>query len=299
MYGGAGQDQLFGGHGADQLIGDVGNDELYGEDGNDLMFGDSEFLPAQAGEDTLDGGEGSDIYLYADTAHLDANEVINDTGTAGTDEIRFASTLAGTTLTLNANTHGIERVVIGTGTAAKAVTSGKANVHIDASAATEGMSFLGNAGNNSITGGAGDDTLDGGAGSDTLQGGAGNDTYIVDSLVEAAAIVDSDGIDTLQLKINTAGSYTLAADIENVTLTGTGNISLTGNASDNILTGNAAANTLIGEDGDDHLIGNAGNDTLNGGAGNDTLDGGSGNDVLLNGEVQFQGLPTMALEPGF
>ena len=69
-------------------------------------------------------------------------------------------------------------------------------------------------------------------------------------------------------------TYTLGANVENLTLTGTAAINGTGNALDNILTGNTAANMLSG---------NAGNDTLDGASGADTLVGGICNDIYLLG----------------
>ena len=48
-------------------------------------------------------------------------------------------------------------------------------------------------------------------------------------------------------------SYTLGANVENLTLTGTGAINATGNTLDNTLTGNAGNNVLDGGAGnDDH-----------------------------------------------
>ncbi|KAB2923143.1 MAG: calcium-binding protein, partial [Dechloromonas sp.] len=70
-----------------------------------------------------------------------------------------------------------------------------------------------------------------------------------------------------------AGTYTLSANVENATVTGTvAGINITGNDLNNDLTGNAVANTLNG---------GAGNDILTGGAGNDTLIGGSGDDEYI------------------
>jgi Ca2+-binding RTX toxin-like protein len=56
-------------------------------------------------------------------------------------------------------------------------------------------------------------------------------------------------------------TYTLGANVENVTLTGGTAINATGNGSANVITGNAAANVLRGANGNDQLRGNAGDDT--------------------------------------
>jgi Ca2+-binding RTX toxin-like protein len=78
-------------------------------------------------------------------------------------------------------------------------------------------------------------------------------------------------------------TYTLSANVENLTHIGAGAINGTGNVENNILTGNGAANVLDGEAGDDTLLGTAGNDTLLGGADNDRLDGGTGTDAMTGG----------------
>ncbi|MCS6265936.1 MAG: calcium-binding protein, partial [Vampirovibrio sp.] len=117
--------------------------------------------------------------------------------------------------------------------------------------------LIGGAGNDTMIGGAGNDTLTGGTGNDTLIGGAGNDIYVVDSASDVITENASEGTDTVQTSI----TYSLGANVENLTLTGSSNINGTGNTLDNILTGNASNNTLDGGAGIDTLIGGTGNDT--------------------------------------
>lgn len=90
-----------------------------------------------------------------------------------------------------------------------------------------------------------------------MAGGAGNDTYIVDNAGDVITEAANAGIDTVQ----TRSSYTLATNLENLTLTGLANINGTGNALNNVLTGNSGNNVLDGGAGADTLIGGTGNDT--------------------------------------
>jgi Ca2+-binding RTX toxin-like protein len=76
-------------------------------------------------------------------------------------------------------------------------------------------------------------------------------------------------------------TFTLSANVERLTLSGSGAINGTGNTLANLLTGNAGANKLSGLAGNDSLVGNAGNDQLFGGLGNDKLTGGTGSDRFV------------------
>ncbi|MFA6497917.1 MAG: calcium-binding protein [Desulfurivibrionaceae bacterium] len=141
----------------------------------------------------------------------------------------------------------------------------------------------GQAGNDKLTGLAGNDTLNGGTGNDTMLGGLGGDTYVVDNTGDVVTELANEGLDTVQSSV----TLTLAANVENLTLTGTSAIKSTGNTLDNVLIGNSAANTLTGGTGKDTLSGGAGNDTLTGGAGNDTyiLGRGYGTDAVVENDA--------------
>ncbi|MEQ1531527.1 MAG: calcium-binding protein, partial [Methylococcales bacterium] len=141
--------------------------------------------------------------------------------------------------------------------------------------------LLGLAGNDTLNGDDGNDYLDGGAGKNVLSGGAGNDIYVVGSksnkLLETNA-TDSD-------LVVSSSTFTLANNIENLTLTGTAKLNGTGNSLGNTLYGNHANNVLYGKNGNDSLYGENGNDLLSGGNDNDKLQGGFGQDKLSGGNA--------------
>jgi hypothetical protein len=117
--------------------------------------------------------------------------------------------------------------------------------------------LLGGSGNDKLAGNAGNDYLDGGAGTDTMIGGLGDDDYYVDSLTDKLTEAAGAGNDSVFASV----SWTLAANFENLTLTGSSNINGTGNAFGNLLEGNSGNNILNGKAGADILAGGKGDDT--------------------------------------
>jgi Ca2+-binding RTX toxin-like protein len=286
MVGGVGNDLLNGGEGADRLVGGLGNDIYLVDNAADVVIeatgsgtdtirttlasygmidnlenltytGVGNFVGAGntldnvmvggAGNDLLNGGAGADRLvggLGNDNYVVDnAGDVVIEATGAGTDTVR--TTLA--SYSMSSNVENLIYTGVGNFTAG------------------------GNALDNIISAGAGNDLLNGGAGADRLVGGLGNDTYVVDNtgdLVIEAAGAGTDSVRT------TLDSYTLGANVENLTYIGVGNF---------VGSGNTLANTINGGTGNDSLDGGLGNDILSGGAGNDTLFGDDGNDILSGG----------------
>lgn len=248
--------RLTGNAGANVLTGHDGDDSLYGGAGNDSLDG-------SAGSDRLEGGAGDDTYTLAT-----AGDVVVEAVGGGTDHVK-----AGFTYTLGAE---VENLTL-TGSAALGGTGNALANIITGNAAAN--SLAGGAGNDTLSGGAGNDMLDGGVGTDRLVGGTGDDAYMVDATTDVVVEAASGGTDHVSANVN----VTLSTEVENLTLTGSGALSGTGNVLANRITGNLGANALTGDAGNDTLSGDAGNDSLYGGAGNDTLDGGTGTDRLEGG----------------
>ncbi len=210
-------------------------------------------LDGKLGADRMSGGAGNDTYVVDQSG-----DTVTEGASAGVDTIE-----SGISWALGAN---VENLTL-TGTAA--------------------INGTGNALANVLAGNAGANRLDGAAGADTMKGGAGDDVYIVDNAADITTEAASAGNDLVQTSV----SWTLAANTENLTLTGAAAINGTGNALGNALFGNDAANALNGGDGADLLWGAAGNDALQGGVGNDVLQGGAGDDTLADayGNALFDG----------
>ncbi|MCA3162677.1 MAG: VCBS repeat-containing protein, partial [Burkholderiales bacterium] len=259
---------LVGGQWSDTLVGGSEDDILQGKLGNDTyLFGYG------GGQDTIIDTAGADdrlllapgittqnIYLSRDEHHLYVSLVAGIGQKPVEDSARI--TLAG--YFDNMTDRVIERIDFADGyylnasRIAKWLNIGTAfadNYYGTANADTyDGLGgndvIFGLGGNDVLSGGAGDDTLDGGTGIDTLTGGGGNDSYVVDNIADQV-IEQADGdIDSVSSSV----SYTLGANVENLTLAGTTPLVGTGNDLNNILSANVGGSTLVGGDGDDTYV---------------------------------------------
>ncbi|MBO1541531.1 M10 family metallopeptidase [Pseudomonas sp. OA65] len=225
------------------------NNVLTGNAGNNVLNGG-------AGRDTLIGGAGNDTYVLD---RADELALVQEGIDPGRDSLTltYAASSSSSVVNLNlSNLRNVENVVL-RGTGVFTVVGNDLS-----------NSLVGNASVNNLQGGAGNDALDGGAGADTLIGGLGNDTYVVDNLKDVVSETSTlaGEIDTVRSSLN----WSLGANLENLTLTGSAHLNGSGNALNNVLIGNTGNNVLSGGAGNDTLDGSSGIDTLVGGTGNDT-----------------------------
>jgi Ca2+-binding RTX toxin-like protein len=283
---------------------------VYGATGNDVVdatgitdAGRGVLVIADAGDDTLRGGAGADVFRFAAGALTAADTVTGGAGGA-TDTLQFTSagTVAAAAL---AGVTGIEQVVVAAG-----VDLSLSDAFVASSANGGLVTVLGSSGNDrvdagavasagariDVNAGAGDDTFVGGAGNDvfrfgapnltsadTVAGGAGNDTLTL-TAAGVATLGNISGIEQLVL-----GASGITAVLTAAVSAGNGALAVTGSAGNDVLDGTAltAATPLTFATG-------LGNDTLRGGAGNDTfrfavaqltsadvVQGGAGSDTLI------------------
>lgn len=258
---------------ANRLTGNIGDNRLLANGGNDTVLGaggvDTAVIGVASGAVgvTLSGTSlllstsAGSVLVHADVEYIEFSD----------RALSFAELAA---LSSGA-TNGAVGPDVMTGTPAADILAG-----LDGNDLIEGRAdadiLVGGAGNDTLRGDDGDDRLDGGAGSDTLDGGTGvdqmfggaaDDLYVVDHSNDRVVERAGEGEDTVLASVDTG----LDVHVEHLTLTGTGDISGTGNDEANRLTGNSGNNVLAGLAGDDTLIGGGGNDTFQGGDGSDSV----------------------------
>ncbi len=274
LIGNAGNNVLFGGAGADFMAGGTGEDTYYVENVGDVVSETSTL----AGEiDTVFSSVTFTLGANVETLILSGNANLNGygnnqsnalSGNAGDnilDGMAGADTLDGGAGNDSYVVDNVGDVIIEQGTSATEIDTVYSYIDYTLGTNVENLSLIGanisgtgNSLNNTLKGSAGNNTLDGGAGADFMAGDTGNDTYIVDNLGDVASETSTlaDEIDTVRSSV----SWSLGANLENLTLTGSVDLTGSGNSLNNVLTGNDGNNVLDGGLGIDTMIGGRGND---------------------------------------
>jgi len=234
--------------GNDVLYGTGGADSIFGLDGNDRMIGG-------AGADAYDGGNGFDWASYETAGSAlvidlfdgsrSTGEAIGDTYTAVESYVGTAYNdlfWAGNTVTTFDGGPGGDDTV---------------NYSLSTSAITFTFNLTTSTQQGSGSGGLAQGDIIWNI--DAMVGTAYNDTYIVNGTASSVTITETagGGTDTVQ---TSNSSYTLGAYLENLTYTGTGTFTGTGNSLNNVLTGSTGNDRLIGGGGADTLVGGSGFD---------------------------------------
>lgn len=287
---------ITGGVGDDIVIGGAGGDTLAGAGGQDLLdysteAGGSGVVVSLAGQSATDTFGATDqlsgFERVRGTAQVDiligdglANVLVgggaNDVMKGGAGDDVYEVTDSGDNVVENAG-EGSDSVF------AYLDFALGANIEV---LSLQGSAVLGvgNALDNQLFGNSQANVLIGKGGSDLMVGGAGDDTYEVSEVGDTVLEAAGEGLDTVVSSV----SYTLAANVENLALTGSATLAV-GNGLDNGLFGNSLDNTLIG---------GAGNDAMRGMVGDDSYEVDSLGDVVI--ELLNQGTDTVyALISGY
>ena len=254
--------EIRGNGSANTLTGNDGNDSLYGFGGQDTLVGGdgNDTLDGGSGADTMTGGDGDDMY-YVDNV----GDVVSEQSSSGRDvvysTIDYTLGFQVEDLVLLGST-----AIDGTGNNAANLIGGN-NASNTINGQNGDDTLIGEGGDDTLNGGLdndslfgddGNDVLNGGFGDDHMEGGAGDDIYFIDSLADEVVELAGAGTDIVYAG-GDLDHYTLAANVENLTLAGT--LDGTGNNLANVITGDLSGNVLEGLGGNDTLIGGGGTDT--------------------------------------
>lgn len=228
-----------------KITGTDAGESLTGTGDSDTIkaLGGDDTVHAGAGDDTVDGGSGNDI--------LD--------GGIGAD-ILIGGTGGDTYYVDNARDQVVERNDSGIDIVMAAVSFSLSGSFVEGLTlvGTNSINAMGNSLGNVLTGNSGNNVLNGGFGADSLIGGPGNDIYQLGDTYDTVTEWASEGNDTIEAGFSI--DLQVYRNVENVSLSGNGNVNLTGNNEANVLTGNSGNNVLDGVFGGDTMAGGAGND---------------------------------------
>lgn len=361
VAGGMGGDRMIGTDDAEYVFGDSGDDQLLVSGGDDVIFGGAgkdyinggdgdDVIDAGTGKDFIDGGKGNDVYLFHQGFGTDSimdcdgeNTILFDEGLKAGDIKAYRSnwndlllTFDGLEDTLNLKNYCISEearnfnLVFADGTIVKATdansplrtiygtdgseymtsiyTDGITKIGQDGDdqlVGSKGDDFLyGGKGNDRITGNGGDDVLDGGEGDDYLYGEAGNDRYIFKPGYGTDTIGDGKGTNTIEIYgYSPSQIKAYRTNWNNITITfgdsedrliiegffiseADRNFYLTFNGGSKVhaTASNSPLRTIYGTDESEYIV--AMDDrgvTIFGENGNDNLNGGNGTDKLYGG----------------
>ncbi|MFZ6654757.1 hypothetical protein [Undibacterium sp. TJN19] len=284
----SGNDTLIAGTGLATLIGGTGNDTfvvnntgdviMQGADTNPNLVQTSVSYTLPANVQKITGtGTGNLVLTGNSTAHTITANTGNDTLVAGAG----LATLIGGTGTDTFVVNNSADVITQTANTNKNLVQTSVNYVLPANVqnitgtGSASISLTGNTLANVITGNSGNDTLIAGTGLATLVGGTGNNVFVINNASDVITQVANTNTNLVQTSV----SYVLPANVQNITGTGSANISLTGNSLANVITANSGNDTLIAGAGNDTLISGTGKSTLTGGAGNTTYVFNKGNGV--------------------
>ena len=350
---GSGMDEyILGDSDSDQLLAGGGNDVIFGGSGDDYINGGDgdDIIDAGTGNDFIDGGSGNDIYIFKPGYGADSimdsegvNTVMFGDGFIAEGVKAYRSnwndiliTFDGFEDTLTIKNYCISKearnftLVFADGTVVEATAQNSPLRTIygtdgseymisiyedgitkigqdgnDQLVGSDGNDYLyGDKGSDRLTGNAGNDALDGGEGNDFLYGGAGNDTYIFKKGYGTDTIDDGEGTNTIEIygySANQIKAYRTNWNDITVTFEGSDdklviegfftseanrNFYLTFNGGSKLhaTASNSPLRTIYGTENSDYIA--AMDDrgvTLIGENGSDSLNGGNGADKLYGG----------------
>lgn len=361
IFGDSGTDRITANDGNDVIFGGSGNDSLFGESGNDCISGGNEddyinggdgddIIDTGSGNDFIDGGSGNDTYIFKPGYGADsimdsegANTIMFGDGFTAEGVKAYRSnwndiliTFDGFEDTLTIKNYCISKearnftLVFADGTVVEATAQNSPLRTIygtdgseymisiyedgitkigqdgnDQLVGSDGNDYLyGDKGDDRLTGNAGNDVLNGAEGNDYLYGGAGNDTYIFKKGYGTDTIGDGEGTNTIEIygySSNQIKAY--RTNWNDITITfedsddklvikgfftseANRNFYLTFNGGSKVhaTASNSPLRTVYGTENSDYIV--AMDDrgvTLIGENGNDSLNGGNGTDKLYGG----------------